>query len=341
VEWTENILVADRCRISIDGAPYDGKDFTVSKTVAFYKKIAGRGEAVRLSVKYDFKAAFVPERLALACEIFDGEAYVNGRRATGAGWWTDKQIAKFDISGMVKRGVNAVELRKTVPPFQSAYDLDNVFQSITNVFSYPYDIENIYILGDFGTRPARGATEYAPQCLWAGAEGFEICKKPRITDIAEMTGQGLFNFCGTVRARTKFKAKPARNRRFVLTYDRPDFTAGTLFVNGREAREMGIPPYRIDITDFLAAGDNTVEIRMTSGARNLFGPFHHVKGRHPYVGHTVFKGYVEFEDFVAFPELKDSTRTDKYAVVPFGLRNIRITEYAVTDTARTGREERK
>ncbi|GHV01279.1 glycoside hydrolase [Clostridia bacterium] len=340
-EWTENILVADKCRISADGAPYDGEDFAVRKTAAFYKKIAGGGKPVKLSMKYGFKAAFVPERLAMACEIFDGEAYVNGKRVSPSGWWTDKQFAKFDISGMVKRGLNTVELRKTVSPFKSAYDMDSVFQSITNVFSYPYDIENIYILGDFGTRPVCGAAERAPQCLWADAAGFEICKKPRITDIADVTAQGLFNFCGTVRATARLKAGPARNRRFVLTYDRPDFTAGTLYINGQEVREMCIPPYRIDMTDFLVAGGNTIEIRMTSGARNLFGPFHHIKGRHPYVGHTVFKGYVEFEDFVVFPELKGSTWTDKYAVVPFGLRNIKITEYAVTDTVQTGKKERK
>ena len=109
-------------------------------------------------------------------------------------------------------------------------------------------------------------------------------------------------------------------------FDKSELAIISVNINGKQVLNAGVPPYERDITDYLLDGENLFEIEIVSTARNFFGPFHHIKGRHNEVGHTIFKGYVEFEDPVVFIELKDakSTWTDESSFAPFGIRNLRI-----------------
>ena len=65
-----------------------------------------------------------------------------------------------------------------------------------------------------------------------------------------------------------------------------------------------------------------------SGLRNLFGPHHHVYGKHYYTGPSVFEGFKEWQDTVVYPELPQKTYTEEYSFVPFGAKGIYIERQA-------------
>ena len=131
---------------------------------------------------------------------------------------------------------------------------------------------------------------------------------------------------GVVNLKKQLTVDKKIGERYYLAFDKPDFAVMQITVNGKVLDGIGIAPYECDITDYLSCGVNLIDIELYSTARNFFGPFHHIKGRHNEVGHTIFKGYVEFEDPVVFIELKDAktTWTDESSFAPFGIKNFRL-----------------
>ena len=83
-----------------------------------------------------------------------------------------------------------------------------------------------------------------------------------------------------------------------------------------------------DITNYLIRGENTLKLTLYSGLRNLFGPHHHVYGKHYYTGPSVFEGFKEWQDTVVYPELPQKTYTEEYSFVPFGAKGIYIERQA-------------
>ena len=223
------------------------------------------------------------------------------------------------------KGENVVTMVRTISPWSSTFDLGEVFQSVTNVFSYEYYMENIYVKGrfDLETKDCLTAGE---NCLWMSEKGCEIVERKQKTDIEDFTTQGMLYYMGTVNARKKVYVRKNKGERKYLAFDKSELALITVNINGKEVLNACVPPYERDITDYLLDGENLFEIEIVSTARNFFGPFHHIKGRHNEVGHSIFKGYVEFDDPVVFIELKDakSTWTDESSFAPFGIRNLRI-----------------
>ena len=72
---------------------------------------------------------------------------------------------------------------------------------------------------------------------------------------------------------------------------------------------------KVDVTKYLHKGHNRLIVRMYTGLRNTFGPFHHKYGKHYYTGPSVFEGYAEWQDFVIYPELHGNTYIDEYSFV--------------------------
>jgi hypothetical protein len=80
-----------------------------------------------------------------------------------------------------------------------------------------------------------------------------------------------------------------------------------VFVNGTLAGHI---PWQaangLDITRFLAPGDNAVDIEVVSSPRNMLGPLHLATGREP---------WTEWRSF----RRTDETFTPEYVVHPWGL----------------------
>lgn len=52
----------------------------------------------------------------------------------------------------------------------------------------------------------------------------------------------------------------------------------TIRINGKLAGELYWHPFELDIAGFLKPGENTIEIELKNGLRNLLGPHHLEEG---------------------------------------------------------------
>lgn len=322
----ENSLVIDKVCYKIDDGEFSEEDYAIFTTPNFYSKINGIDKDVLLTMKYNFTVKQIPDgTIALVCEDDGAQVLINGLSVNKAGWHIDREFGRFDITDKIKIGVNEVLLIKKIKKFKFEYDLNKVFQTVTNVFSYEYYIENIYIFGKFDVKEVeRGFS--GENCHWINSKGCEIEKFHDKNDLSDLTNNNLFYFNGTIVAEKVLNIDIDKGEKILLSYDKPNFVTANLFINDKFVSSIGVAPFNHDITTYLNQGENNLKLEIFSSARNLFGPHHHIKGRHNYVGHTVFKGYTEFEDPVVFPEISGkNTWTDDISVAPLGIKNLRLT----------------
>jgi hypothetical protein len=83
---------------------------------------------------------------------------------------------------------------------------------------------------------------------------------------------------------------------------------GRVSVNGHDMGVTAWPPYQVDVTAGLRAGENVFEIELVGTLRNLLGP-HHLAG-----GDLDWTGPEQFHDKKRW--------TDGYILVPFGFDRV-------------------
>ncbi len=156
-------------------------------------------------------------------------------------WWLDKSFAVYDISQAAKPGENILEI--TAAPM--------------NILA---EVEPVYILGNFS--------------LQAQAQGFSLqpASAPRL---GSWKGQGMQLYGQEMAYRKTFQADKGQYQ--VQLHDWKG-TVAAVKVNGREAGIIDIPPYTLDISPYVHAGNNTVEVIVTGSLKNTLGP-HHNKPR--------------------------------------------------------------
>jgi hypothetical protein len=89
---------------------------------------------------------------------------------------------------------------------------------------------------------------------------------PKLISLHQHDDPGIKYFSGTASYRKTFTLPPgvsANSRRLFLDLGRIEVLAEVL-VNGRNLGLVWKPPYRLDITDALKAGDNSLEVRVTN-----------------------------------------------------------------------------
>ena len=328
IQYGCNVFTIDRLSYKIEGREESPVDYAIHQTERLYTEFEQVDGDADTQLNYFLNVREVPQGKVFAvCEALGGEVSVNGHPARPDGWWLDKGMGRFDISGFLQTGVNRITIKKRIPKFNNPYKGKDVFQSITNVFSYPYNLESVYILGDFDVVCER--TWQGDNCIWANGS-FAIAKPTKKRDISDLTSQGMWFFCGDVTAEKELEIKMSGGRAYFLEYSKPDAFCAVVQINGKAAL-AGIPPYRIDITGFIKDGTNKISIKLFSTARNLLGPHHHVYGKHYYTGPSVFEGVQEWQDFVVYPELTGKTWVNEYSFIEFGLKDLFISEYEVKD----------
>lgn len=314
-----NTFTIDKLCFSVNGGEYSQIDFAIKQNNKFYRIINGCKNTSKLSLKYCFKVKEKIDNLYLACESLGGKVYINGNFVENRGYYLDKNISKYDISKYTLIGENCVIIEKDIPPFYNALLGKDVFQSITNVASFPYCIENIYLLGDFGIES--GSFDYGKNCYFA--EDFILTSKKKLFGLTNLTKKGLYFYSGTVSSEANANLQKTEKDKYYISIEDINVECVEVFINDKLIDVIS-KSEKIDITDFLKNGDNSIRIKLYSGLRNLFGPHHHKYGKHLYVGPSVFDGIKEWQDEVVSPELKGETWTDKYSFVEFGISKIFI-----------------
>ncbi|MBI1388689.1 MAG: hypothetical protein GC154_09605 [bacterium] len=149
----------------------------------------------------------------------------------------------------------------------SVYDIEpqwlkagrNVVSTVAKPFSLFMEPEAIYVLGDFDLNSSGKGFTIAPSTpLHLGAWNQQ--GKPFYSDKATYT--------------QTFTLKPGESQRFAVELINWLGTAARVDVNGKLAGYILWKPWRIDTTPLMKAGDNTVNVTIFGGLKNVLGPHH-------------------------------------------------------------------
>jgi len=198
----------------------------------------------KAAARYEFTVEEVPEGpVQIAVERpEEWEITLNGAPvAKPEGYFVDTAFETIDVTGSLAPGRNVIELRGVVKD--------------------DFELESIYLLGDFGVYDRGGA--------------FHVGAPPETIDARDLTRGGFPFFAGAVDLEKTFELEKAP-RRARLVLNTLQYGAAEVSVNGRAQGDLLYPPYEVELQN-LRKGGNRVTITLYSTLRNLLGP-HHFKG---------------------------------------------------------------
>lgn len=163
---------------------------------------------------------------------------INGHPVSSEGAsFLDARWGTYSIGAWVKEGVNTVEL--SVKPM-----------------SIYAEIAPAYLLGDFALEPAPAG--------W-------IVREPVELNLGSWKAQGQPCYAWEVAYSKDYRVEDTAAR-YALRLGEWKGTVAEVFVNGEKAGVIACQPYKLDLTPYLKAGNNRVEVRVVGSMKNLFGP---------------------------------------------------------------------
>jgi hypothetical protein len=172
------------------------------------------------------------------------EVSINGRRVEPADgeWWLDKAFGIYAIGGETRIGRNAVTLT-------------------SSPFTIHTELEPVYLLGEFG--------------LEAAEKGFRIVPAAPL-ELGAWSEQGRpFRAEGVSYSKTYGLSAPDPEKaRVIVRLGEWRGSVAEVKVAGKSAGFIFAAPFELDITDFIAAGENTVSVTVLGTLKNTLGPHH-------------------------------------------------------------------
>jgi hypothetical protein len=268
-KWTfertdENVFVMDRFSFSLDGGNTfsdEDMDFRIRRNLASHfgvpdalqwqpwvavRKALFNGKGGDVILRYRFVNTLPSVRkVSVVIEnLRKGRLSVNGTPVdTGnCGWHWDRGFGKVDITSLIRTGPNIVD-------FSLKYD-------------FLSEIENAYVVGDFGVRLRPNGYEA------------EICAEPAELANGSWLHQGYPFYIGSMIYKTEIEHTPSPQTRTLLRLVEPSGTLLVIHVNGKAVGRILWRPYEFDLTDFLRKGKNELGIEVVSSQHNAHGPLH-------------------------------------------------------------------
>jgi len=242
-ETTKNVYSYNASKLAfktngMEANPWDNavqfRDELISKT---FSEDSGFEATYRFVIKKE-----LPNPLYIVIERPDLYTITcNGKivSAEKGNWWLDRSFGKIDITPAAKTGDNAVTI-KAAP------------------MTIYHEIEPAYLLGDFA--------------LKAVDSGFVIVPEKALK-LGRWNKQGLPFYAADVSYTQTFNISQTDGRHFVKLTDWYGSVA-EIVVNGKPAGYIYHQPWECDVTEFITAGTNTIEVVVTGTLRNTLGPHH-------------------------------------------------------------------
>ncbi len=268
-EWTishcsDNALILDRCSAA------DADEYVLS---VFAHAVDKKESSTTADFLFNVRA--VPEKLSLGIETPEKfEISVNGHRITECARrsFFDPAVKLFDILPHTRLGENHITvtgcLRQSDEYYEKARRAE-VFESEKNNLRYDTELEALYLVGPFGV--IAGKWEYPSERIHKAENGFEIVKMPEKITLSEIEKQGFPFFAGQM---TLKKNITVSSKALKLKLNKLGITSVGVRVNGKEVKTIAWEPCEADLMPFLSEGENTVELTIENGLRNLLGPHH-------------------------------------------------------------------
>ncbi len=154
-------------------------------------------------------------------------------------WWLEKTFGVLEIGKYLQKG-------------------DNVVQLVADPMDVLAEVEPVYILGDFNLQPAE--------------KGWTITS-PKPLDTGSWKAQGLPMY-GQAITYTKEVTLDKVPAKVAIRLGKWHGTVASVKVNGTDAGVIAYDPYQSDISQYLKAGNNKIEVIVTGSLKNLLGPHH-------------------------------------------------------------------
>ena len=299
-EKAENYITLDYLRYSTDGKTFGEKMHHMGVFDELLKK-RYKGD---LYLKYSFRVKTPPEKCELLIENTNLIGVtVNGENMVKTGVSdVENDVFVYDIAGAIKVGENEIVAKINYFQGENVYYAlfgENVTEGLKNCLAYDTDIEAVYLRGDFGVFGDFRKGETANVTI---GENFYIDSQK--SEITSLITDGFPFFKGDVKLSQKIDVK---NTNAKLVID-GRYHLIEVKVNGKYAGKMLFSD-GIDLSGYLKQGENEIELTLTVGNRNFFGPFHTTEEEPFSVGPYTF------ERFGSWKDGKSSLLLDRYAFV--------------------------
>ena len=295
-----NVLTLDRCRYCLDHGEWSDEMEVwqaqrrireqLNMQQVYYNGAPQRymwindpckTDGTAFALRFEFSVEALPETVCYGV-IEKPEGYLvtcNGMGCELAdGYFMDRDMKKIRLNGL-KTGKNILE--------------------ITGKYGRKVELEDSYIIGDFGVNPQRAITA-----------------EPERIHFGDWCFQGYYHYAGSMVYHFDLPGKMKDSKRIILHLGQYRGTLAGILVNGKKAGYLMGKCYRdLDITDHLGEKENHLDIEVVGSPRNMFGPFHQA-----YTGCT----RISWKDF----RTEGMYHCSGYVLEPYGLME-QITLYEV------------
>lgn len=288
VKEVENYLTIDSLSYSFDGTTYSEQ----LNCLGVFNELLKKRYKGKLYLKYNFNVKEIPTNCKVIIEKanveniqVNSEVIVNKTPSS-----LDRGMDEYDIVSLLKQGVNEIVLTMNYYQSEQVYYAlfgENVTESLKNCLVYDSNVEAIYLKGNFGV-DGKFSQGNADNVMLG--ENFSIVKqKQEIT--RSLVEDGFPFFRGDIVLSQKIDI---RKKNCKLVIDKR-FHLIEVKVNGEYVGKLMFKN-EIDISKYVKVGENDIELNLTCGNRNLFGPFHTLEQENLGVGPNTFERFGTWEN---------------------------------------------
>ena len=290
-EWrvknaTYNSITLDRCDYYFDGELVAKCGYVLD----ILPRLNELRRPVELTQRYTFNAEYTPDVLYLCIEtpeIF--EVTCNGKRIPCEikGDFVDKSFKLLDIADAVVIGENELIIKGTLSQSEKTYHhLENswAFETMKNSLSYDMEVEQIYLVGDFGAKITGELDTFEPASY--RIKSVPVIVAPPATVMAEsLDRSGYPEFAGTLTLEREFDVEDTQ--KYVELVGK-GINSIHIAVNGKEVATKMFAPFNVDLSEHLKTGKNTLTLTVINNLRNMQGPLHLNAGDDEWISPAAF-----------------------------------------------------
>lgn len=322
VKLGENTFTLDYVRILEEGQNEYSKKVPVTILHDKLNEIANSlGREVAVKIKYEFQLSFNPSVLDLVWEYADCRTiWVNNNKLESEtdAWWLDRCMKRIPIAHCLHIGLNEIVMEYLISPVKFVENLEDVYETAKNKFSYQCEPEAVYLVGCFDVM----SHEISKRFVGLRTNGdFKLIEATAKDPSRDLTEQGAWFYRGKAIYEASFEGTADE---VYVEFENFYGAVVDIFVNEEMVGSIYTSSMRLNITSLTRKGENKLTAVLYSTNRNLLGPHHHYKDDPEFVGVNTFKGVQGYEDNVVNFDSEEKTWVDTYSFVFFGLGKCRI-----------------